>query len=113
MGRERRQSRVRHAENAIGSLAELILDLLSLPLVAAEQALPDRIDPAPYGRNPTDAANSQNHSFANRCIRIDAFVPPKPKEFERTVFTSAGRDWLATISRSKSSSSDWRIKFGA
>src|SRR6202049_1968920 len=62
-----------------------------------------RINTTPEGGNPPHAGDCQTHA-SNFCITREAFVPPKPKEFERTVCKDAGRDSFATMLRSASSS---------
>src|ERR1700736_1686658 len=78
---------------------------------SAQQAFPHALDAASERRDPSRACDSQTHA-ANFCITMEAFVPPKPNEFERTMSIFAERDSFATMSRSTSSSGARKLMFG-
>src|SRR5712691_3854713 len=97
------QRRFRHAERAVGSIPKLFGNRCRGRLVALKQPLPYGINAISKGGHPPHSGDRQTHASTLR-IRIEAFVPPKPNEFESAVPTTAGRDSFATMFRSRSSS---------
>src|SRR5262249_45928142 len=79
--------------------------------LAAKQTLPNLVNAVAKRRDPAHTGDSQTHAVAFR-IRIDAFVPPNPNEFERAISIFAWRDSLATMLRSRSGSRLRKLMFG-
>src|SRR6266403_2869672 len=73
-----------------------------------EQPLPYRINAASQRGHPPHSGDRQTHA-SNLRIKIEAFVPPKPKEFESTVRKRAGRVSFATMFKSRSSSNSPKL----
>src|SRR5229473_2971524 len=111
MRRQAGQRRIRHLKNVVGLIIKLLGNFFRVGLVTLKQTLPHRINTTPKRRNPSHAGDCQTHA-SNFCITREAFVPPKPKEFERTVRKDAGRDSFATMLRSASSSGARKLMFG-
>src|ERR1043166_7695070 len=91
------QCRCRYAEDLIRSITKLFGDRCRRCLIALKQSLPNRTNAASERCNPPHAGNRKTHALKLR-IRIDAFVPPNPKEFESTVRKAARRASFATMS---------------
>ena len=68
-------------------------------LVTMEELLPYRINAVSERCNPPHTGDCQAHA-SNFCIKMEALVPPNPKEFERTVRRAVRRASFATIFRS-------------
>ena len=103
MRRQAGKRGIRHSKNGISLVIELLGNFFRVRLITLKQTFPHRINTTPEGGNPPHAGDCQTHA-SNFCITREAFVPPKPKEFERTVRKDAGRDLFATMLRSASSS---------
>src|SRR4029434_4354334 len=91
-----------YAERVVSSVPKLFGNRCRGRLIAMKQPLPYRINAISKRRYQPHSGDRQTHASTLR-IRIEAFVPPKPNEFESAVRTAAGRDSLATMSRSMSS----------
>src|ERR1700686_5570735 len=111
MRRQAGQCRIWHSKNGIRLIIKFLGNFFSVRLLALKQTLPHRINTTPEGSNPPHAGDCQTHA-SSFCITREAFVPPKPKEFERTVCKDAGRDSFATMLRSASSSGARKWMFG-
>src|SRR5450755_1501026 len=79
------------------------VDGFSPGFFARQQTFPDCCYTVAERCHPTHAVNAQAHATTARKM-MDAFVQPKPNEFESTVRIFEGRDSLATIFSSKSES---------
>src|SRR5436853_6978354 len=73
--------------------------------------MPNFVDAIAQRRYPTHPRDVDAHAATDRMI-MEAFVPPKPNEFERTVRTAARLDWFATIFNSNSASPSRNLMFG-
>src|SRR5437763_1712031 len=73
--------------------------------------MPNFVDAIAQRRYPTHPRDVDAHAATDRMI-MEAFVPPKPNEFERTVRTAALLDWFATIFNSNSASPSRKLMFG-
>src|SRR5712691_2222646 len=105
------ERRIGDTKNGVGLIAGLRCDFFGGRFLAVKQPLPHEIDAAAQRCNPPHPGDRDTHATA-RCINTEAFVPPNPKEFERTVCTAAARDSFATTSRSTSSSGTRKLMFG-
>ena len=92
-----------YSENAVGFVTELFGDFFCSRLVSLKQPFPHKIDTASQRRNPPHARDSETHA-SNLRIAMEAFVPPNPNEFERTVRSAAGRALFAMTFKSMFSS---------
>src|SRR3954453_8867798 len=97
----------RNTECRVAAIVGLRYDGLDRCLITGQQSLPNLFYVAAERRDPPAAGDRQPHA-ARRIT--DALVPPKPKEFERTVRTAAGCARFATIFSGKSASS--KLIFG-
>src|SRR3982751_1447330 len=110
MGQTSRR-RFRHVEHVIRPIPKLLTHLGCRCLIAPKQTLPYRIGAFPKRGHPPHSGDRQTHPSTRR-IRIEAFVPPKPKEFERAARTTADRDSFATTCRSRPSSRASKLILG-
>src|SRR5207244_13546230 len=101
--RQTGQRRFRYAESAVGAIAKLLRNLCCGRLIAPNQTLPYGVDAISKRGHPPHSGDRQTHASILR-IRIEACVPPKQKEFESDIRTTAGRDSFATNLRSRWSS---------
>src|SRR5262249_23874605 len=100
-----------YTENVVRSIPELFGNLCRQCLIAAKQLLPNWINTVSERGHPPHSGDRQTHASTLR-IKIEAFVPPKPNEFERAVRTAAGRDSFATMFKSRSSSNASKLMLG-
>src|ERR1044072_9450104 len=109
--RQTSQRRFGYAEGVVGPIAKLLRNRRCGGLVGTKQPLPYGIDPISKRGHPPHSGDRQTHAPMLR-IKIEAFVPPKPKEFESAVPTTAGRDSFATTFRSRPSSKAAKLMLG-
>src|SRR5438270_771772 len=100
-----------YAEGAVGPIGKLLRNWCCGRLIAAKQTLPYGVDAISKRGHPPHSGDRQTHASTLR-IRIEAFVPPKPKEFESAIRTTAGRDSFATTFRSRRSSKASKLMLG-
>ena len=97
------QREIWYSESAVGLFTELFGDFFRSRLFSLKQPFPHKIDTASQRCNPPHARDSETHA-SNLRIAMEAFVPPNPKEFERTVRRAAGRALFAMTFKSMFSS---------
>src|SRR5438093_2779811 len=104
------QRQIGNTKDRIGVVADRIRDLSRRSLFSSKQAIPNFQNAAAERRYPPHARDPHPHS-RNCWITMEAFVPPKPNEFETTVRIDAGRGSFATMFRSTSSSAVRKFMF--
>src|SRR5947207_6844291 len=110
MGRRFGRSRCRNPEDRIVA-AERAGKRFGARALAVQQAIPYFLDTAPERRDPAHARDLNAHAATDRRM-MDAFVPPNPNEFERTVRTLPAREEFATMFRSRPVSPWRKLMFG-
>src|SRR5439155_4817306 len=93
----------RYTKNAVNAIGELFGNCRRACLLTVKQSLPNEINTSAQRGNPPHAGNRQTHA-SNLRIRIEAFVPPNPNEFESAMLTADGCASFAMMLRSRSSS---------
>src|ERR1700736_360692 len=101
----------RDTKSGVCFIRDRIRDRLHWGFIATKQTAPNCIDSAAKRRDPAHACNSQAHA-ASFWIRMEAFVPPNPNEFDRMMSTFASRDSFATMFRLRSWSAFRKLMFG-
>ena len=109
--RQTTQRRLGYAERTVRSIPKLFGNRCRGRLIAMKQPVPYWINAIPKRGHPPHSGDRQTHASTLR-IRIEAFVPPKPNEFESAVRNTAGRDSFATTFRSRPSSKAPKLMFG-
>src|SRR6185437_7511208 len=109
--RQTRQRRLGYAKRAVRSVPNQVGNFRRRRLIAMKQPVPYRINAISKRGHPPHSGDRQTHAPILR-IRIEAFVPPKPNEFESAVPTTAGRDSFATTFRSRPSSKAPKLMLG-
>src|SRR5450755_515801 len=110
MGRRPRGRLGRHGEYRVGA-SQRTRNGLGRCCLTILQAVPDAGEITPERRHPTHARDSQAHASIAR-IMTEAFVPPKPKEFDRTVRRLPGWELFAMMLRSSPASPLRKLMFG-
>src|SRR5256714_3707018 len=100
----------RNSERGIDFVRDLVGDRLGDGFLSAKQSIPDEIDAAPERSRPAQTCDAQVHAASFWSSR-EAFVPPNPNEFERTMSIFAGRALFATTLRFKSASALRKLMF--
>src|SRR5689334_22807194 len=103
MGRETGEDGCGHLRCRIRNRAGIVVDRFQFRLIALEQTVPDLIETRPEWCNPTRTGKADTHGELLRII-MEAFVPPKPKEFESATLSASVGVGCRTTLRSKPSS---------